>query len=77
MKCKKYYSPFYSGGDNDFDKGYYYNVNLSEGYAEDSEGIYWNIDNIENYFKELNIFDKTLLGFNRAVNKLFNKIFKI
>lgn len=67
MKCKKDYSPFCKGGDNDFYKGYYYKVNLYEGYAEDSEGICWNIDNIHYYFKELNLFDKCLV-------KLFYKI---
>lgn len=61
MKCKKYYSPFCPGGDNDFEVGNYYKVNISEGYARDSEGIYWNIDNIKDYFKKTNIFDKIIL----------------
>ena len=60
MKCKRYYAPFDAGGDNDFNKGCYYKVNLNNETAEDSEGIRWQIDNIADYFTELNIVDKII-----------------
>lgn len=60
MKCKRYYSPFDKGGDNDFNKGFYYKVNLKDSVAEDDEGIRWKIDNISDYFTELNFIDKII-----------------